>query len=179
MDGWKFRRRKPSPLAGEVAAKPPEGTLALVFATLTTWVATGMRNQHGACMPSPETDRARQLRKNLTTSEWRVWSYLKGRQMDGWKFRRQAPIGPYVVDFVCLAARLIVELDGSSHDDLAFAYDERRQRWLESQGFKVLRLSTENPEIDPIQGVWDAIDQALSEIPAPAAPPGRRRRGST
>jgi very-short-patch-repair endonuclease len=108
-----------------------------------------------------------------------VWSYLKGRQMDGWKFRRQAPIGRYVVDFVCFAARLVVELDGSSHDDVAFDYDERRQAWLESQGFKVLRLSADYPEMDPIQGVWDAIDLALSEVPAPVALPGRRRRGST
>jgi very-short-patch-repair endonuclease len=127
-------------------------------------------------VPSPETDRARQLRKNMTTSEWRVWSYLKGRQLDGWKFRRQAPIGPYIVDFVCFAARLVVELDGNSHDDVEAGHDERRQAWLESQGFKVLRLSADNPEIDPIGGVWEAIDLALSEVPAPLAPSARMRR---
>jgi very-short-patch-repair endonuclease len=128
-------------------------------------------------MPSPETDRARHLRKNMTTSEWRVWSYLKGRQMDGWKFRRQAPIGPYVVDFVCFAARLVVELDGNSHDDVVADHDGRRQAWLESQGFKVLRLSTDYPEIDPIGGVWEAIDLALSGVPASVAPSARMRRG--
>ena len=87
-------------------------------------------------MPSPETDRARELRKNLTTSEWRMWQHLRGRQMNGWKFRRQAAIGPYVVDFVCYAARLIVELDGSSHDgeEAQVEYEQRRQAWLESQG---------------------------------------------
>jgi len=127
-------------------------------------------------VPSPETDRARQLRKNMTASEWRVWSYLKGRQLDGWKFRKQAPIGPYVVDFVCFAARLVVELDGNSHDDVVFDHDKRRQAWLESQGFKVLRLSADNPEKDPIQGVWDSIDLALSEVPAPLAPSARMRR---
>jgi very-short-patch-repair endonuclease len=84
--------------------------------------------------------------------------------MDGWKFRRQAPIGPYVVDFVCYAARLVVELDGSSHDEVRFDYDEGRQAWLESQGFKVLRLSVDYPEMDPLEGAWETIDQALSEV---------------
>ncbi len=113
----------------------------------------------------------------MTTSEWRVWSYLKGRQLDGWKFRKQAPIGPYIVDFACFAARLVVELDGNSHDDVVADHDERRQAWLESQGFKVLRLSADYPEMDPIEGVWEAIDLALSEVPAPLAPSTRMRRG--
>ena len=128
-------------------------------------------------MPSPETDRARQLRKKMTASEWRVWTYLKGRQLEGWRFRRQAPIGPYVVDFVCFAARLVVELDGNSHDEVVADDDERRQAWLESQGFKVLRLSTDYPEIDPIGGVWEAIDLALPKVPAPLTPSARIRRG--
>ena len=144
---------------------------------LTAWIAPGTQKQDGAHVPSPETDRARQLRKNMTTSEWRVWSYLKGRQLDGWKFRKQAPIGPYIVDFACFAARLVVELDGNSHDDVVADHDERRQAWLESQGFKVLRLSADYPEMDPIEGVWEAIDLALSEVPAPLAPSTRMRRG--
>jgi very-short-patch-repair endonuclease len=169
-----------SPLRGEVAGRgPPEGASELSLARLTAWIAPGIQNQDGAGVPSPETDRARQLRKNMTASEWRVWSYLKGRQMDGWKSRRQAPIGPYIVDFVCFAARLVVELDGNSHDDVVFDHDERRQAWLESQGFRVLRLSADNPEMDPIQGVWDAIDLALSELPASVAPSARQRRGPT
>jgi very-short-patch-repair endonuclease len=94
--------------------------------------------------------------------------------MDGWKFRRQAPIGPYVVDFVCFAARLVVELDGDSHDEVQFDYDERRQTWLESQGFKVLRLSGDS-ESDPLEGAWEAIDLALSEVPPPAGRSVRQR----
>jgi very-short-patch-repair endonuclease len=94
--------------------------------------------------------------------------------MDGWKFRRQAPIGPYVVDFVCFAARLVVELDGSSHTELSDDYDERRQAWLESQGFTVLRLSADNPETDPIEGAWGAIDLALTAEPIRSAPPALR-----
>jgi very-short-patch-repair endonuclease len=108
----------------------------------------------------------------MTVSEWRLWSNLRRRQLDGWKFRRQAPIGRYVVDFVCFAARLIVELDGSSHDDEKDEYDERRQAWLESQGFRVLRLSADYPEMDPIEGAWDAVDLALSEVLATSSPPG-------
>jgi very-short-patch-repair endonuclease len=100
-----------------------------------------------------------------------LWSHLRRRQLDVWKFRRQAPIGPYVVDFVCFAARLVVELDGSSHNEVSFDYDERRQAWLESQGFRVLRLSADYPEIDPLEGVWDTIDLALTETPARIAPP--------
>ena len=131
-------------------------------------------------MPSPETDRARELRKNLTASEWRLWCHLKGRQLDGWKFRRQAPIGRYVVDFVCFAARLIVELDGSSHDgeEAQVVYEQRRQAWLESQGFRVLRLSgADTSEGDPLEGAWEAVDRALSET-AGTLDPSRFRPGS-
>ena len=99
-----------------------------------------------------------------------MWNKLRGRQLDGWKFRRQSPIGPYVVDFVCFEARLVVELDGTSHDDTNVDYDERRQAWLESQGFRVLRLSADYPEIDPIAGAWEAIDLALSETTRTSPP---------
>ena len=100
--------------------------------------------------------------------------------MNGWKFRRQAAIGPYVVDFVCHAASLIVELDGSSHDgrDAQVAYEQRRQAWLESQGYRVLRLSGRAlPEEDPLQGAWDAVDMALWETSG-ALDPSRVRPGS-
>jgi very-short-patch-repair endonuclease len=73
----------------------------------------------------------------MTATEGRLWSHLRRRQLDGWKFRRQAPIGDYIVDFVCLAARLVIELDGSTHDEKKFDYDQRRQAWLESEGYKV------------------------------------------
>ena len=109
----------------------------------------------------------------MTASEWRVWNKLRGRQLDGWKFRRQAPIGPYVVDFVCFAARLVVELDGASHVE-NFDYNKRRQAWLESQGFRVLRLAANNPEIDPIEGAWDAIQLELDQITISTPPPALR-----
>jgi very-short-patch-repair endonuclease len=100
--------------------------------------------------------------------------------MNGWKFRRQAAIGPYVVDFVCFAARLIVELDGSSHDgeEGQVEYEQRRQAWLEAQRYRVLRLHGRDiPERDPLQGAWEAVDMALSETPV-ALDPSRVRPGS-
>jgi very-short-patch-repair endonuclease len=129
----------------------------------------------GAPVPAPETDRARELRKTMTSSEIRVWLYLRRRKLDGWKFRRQHPIGPYVVDFYCPAARLVVELDGDSHDGSKDEYEDRRQAWLESKGYRVLRLSADYPESDPIEGVWDTIDLALSEA-ATAIPRSRSMR---
>ena len=71
-----------------------------------------------------------------------LWSRLRGRKVDGWKFRRQQPIGPYFVDFYCPAAKLIVEIDGPAHQgDATWAYDLRRQAWLETEGHRMLRIS--------------------------------------
>ena len=111
----------------------------------------------------------------MTSSEIRVWLYLRRRRLDGWKFRRQHPIGPYVVDFYCPAARLVVELDGASRDGSKDEYEDRRQAWLEAKGYRVLRLSAFYPEDDPIEGVWETIDLALSEA-ATAIPRSRSRR---
>ncbi|UWU93848.1 endonuclease domain-containing protein [Bradyrhizobium sp. CB1015] len=84
---------------------------------------------------------AKKLRANTTPHERMLWRALKEFPMDGSHFRRQAPIGPYVVDFFCPAKRLIIELDGGHHneDDTA-ARDLERQRWLEHEGYRVLRF---------------------------------------
>ena len=82
---------------------------------------------------------ARKLRKASTDAEARLWQGLRARQLDGWKFRRQVPMGPYVADFICLDARLIVELDGGQHAERQ-AYDETRSQYLRSQGFDLLRF---------------------------------------
>ena len=83
---------------------------------------------------------SRVMRQSMTGTELRIWIRIRGRQLGGWKFRRQHPIGPYFVDFYCPAAGLIVEVDGPSHDDWAADYDDRRQGWLECQGYRVLRV---------------------------------------
>ncbi|MGY3031520.1 very-short-patch-repair endonuclease [Bradyrhizobium sp. USDA 4354] len=84
---------------------------------------------------------AKRLRANTTPHERMLWRALKDLPMDGSHFRRQAPIGPYVVDFFCPAKRLIIELDGGHHneDDTA-ARDLERQRWLENEGYRVIRF---------------------------------------
>lgn len=79
------------------------------------------------------------LRTNSTDAEQRLWRALRNRQLAGFKFRRQHPIPPYIVDFVCLEHRLIVELDGGQHAE-AQAYDATRTAMLERAGYKVLRF---------------------------------------
>ena len=85
-------------------------------------------------------ERARKLRKESTPPEQILWSVLRGRRLAGLKFRRQEPIGPYVADFCCRQLKLIVELDGLSHEETA-RQDEIRERWLVEQGYKVFRLT--------------------------------------
>ena len=84
--------------------------------------------------------RSRALRRDSTESEKRLWSILRDRNLEGWKFRRQVSIDSYVVDFCCLAARLIIELDGDQHADARKRYDEARTRELGTRGFRVLRF---------------------------------------
>ncbi len=85
-------------------------------------------------------DRARGLRRRSPPPEQILWSVLRGRRLGGLKFRRQEPIGPYIVDFCCRDLKLAVELDGMSHDDKQ-GRDELRDRWLEEQGYRIVRLT--------------------------------------
>ena len=85
-------------------------------------------------------DRARQLRRQSTPPEQILWSVLRGRRLAGLKFRREEPIGPYVVDFCCRERKLVVELDAMSHDDTQDR-DELRDRWLIEQGYRILRVT--------------------------------------
>lgn len=114
-----------------------------------------MRHRNVAGVKNAATERARQLRQRATPAEATLWQYLRVRQVDGIKFRWQEPIGPYITDFACLPARLIVELDGLSHENRA-PTDARRDQWLQEQGFKVLRIA--NDEIrHNIRGVLETI----------------------
>jgi very-short-patch-repair endonuclease len=85
------------------------------------------------------TKRPRELRNNLTDAERCLWHQLKRRQIAGVKFRRQQPIGHFIVDFVCFERRVIVEVDGGQHAE-QIHHDEQRTRWLEAQGYCVLRF---------------------------------------
>ncbi|MGY6709446.1 MAG: endonuclease domain-containing protein [Rhizobiaceae bacterium] len=89
-------------------------------------------------VPPEKRGFARAMRRRPTEAEDRLWHELRGRRLDGLKFRRQVPVGPYVVDFLCAEARLAVEVDGSQHADSA--HDEKRRRELERRGMRVLRF---------------------------------------
>ncbi|HZQ40503.1 MAG TPA: endonuclease domain-containing protein [Rhizomicrobium sp.] len=106
-------------------------------------------------------DFARKPRREQTDVERKLWSALRDRQFDGFKFRRQQPIGPYIADFVCFKAKLIIELDGDQHgSDKVIAYDQARTRFLQTEGFRVLRCP--NHEVNgSFDSVLDAIDRAL------------------
>jgi very-short-patch-repair endonuclease len=126
-------------------------------------------------------ERAKQLRSNATEPEQRLWRALKRIPVYGSHFRRQVLIGPYVADFACLKARLIIELDGGHHsqDNIA-AKDEARTHWLESEGYRVVRFW--NAELtENMNGVLDTIYAALYDspqseavvLPTPPRPSGR------
>ncbi|KAF7600238.1 MAG: DNA (cytosine-5-)-methyltransferase [Candidatus Dactylopiibacterium carminicum] len=84
-------------------------------------------------------DRARTLRATATPFEQSFWQAIRAHRFAGFKFRRQQVIGPYIADFTCLHARLIVELDGGQHTE-AHAYDARRDAWLQAEGYRVFRV---------------------------------------
>jgi len=126
-------------------------------------------------------ERAKQLRSNTTEPEQALWRALKRIPVYGTHFRRQVPIGPYVADFACLKARLLIELDGGQHaqDEIA-ARDEARTRWLKGEGYRVIRFRNAELSKD-LNGVLDTIYAALygspqSEavaLPTPPRPDGR------
>jgi very-short-patch-repair endonuclease len=111
------------------------------------------------------TNKARRLRKNLTDAERTVWAALRSRQFGGYKFRRQQPIGLYIVDFVCFENKLIIELDGGHHDQVEQAeYDAVRTAWLEAQGYRVLRFWNNQVLAEP-NAVKAAILEGLHPHP--------------
>ena len=84
-------------------------------------------------------DRARALRRDDTDAEARLWNALRARRLGGWKWRRQVPTGPFILDFFCVEAGLVVELDGGQHSEQV-AYDARRTEYLERLGLRVIRF---------------------------------------
>ena len=103
--------------------------------------------------------KARKLRKNPTDAEHKLWSHIRLRQINGYKFRRQHTIGEYIVDFVCLEKKLIIEVDGGQHSE-NILYDANRSNWLEAQGFRVIRFWNNEVLVD-IEVVKEVIADAL------------------
>jgi len=102
----------------------------------------------------------------MTEAERALWRHLRLRQIDGYKFRRQQPIGKYIVDFVCLEKKLIIEVDGSQHSE-QIDYDLKRDTWLEKEGFCILRF-WDNQVLNETDGVKEIIIDALG---SPSCPP--------
>ena len=111
----------------------------------------------------PETRRARVLRQSQTQAEAVLWRALRGRRLDGLKFVRQEPIGPYFGDFVCRDEKLVVEIDGATHSTEAeLRNDARRTEFLRGNGYRVVRFSNEDVYRN-LDGVLDTIYAALNE----------------
>ena len=105
-------------------------------------------------------ERARHMRRALTPPEAQLWAQLKGRQIEELKFRRQHPIGPYILDFYCAEQGLAVEVDGMIHGDAdKVRHDERRTIWLKEKGVSVLRIASCDVH-DDVEGVLNAIRNA-------------------
>jgi very-short-patch-repair endonuclease len=99
---------------------------------------------------------ARRLRINMTDAERRLWARLRRKQLRGHRFRRQVALGPYVADFVCLSARLVVEVDGAQHD-VDDVYERRRTQWLQNDGFRILRYGNRDVLMETdrvVEDIW-------------------------
>lgn len=107
-----------------------------------------------------QTRISRQLRRKATETEKILWQRLRAKQLAGHKFRRQQPIGPYIVDFVCFEKKVVIELDGGQHD-LQRERDQVRDDWLQGEGFRVLRFWN-NEVNEKLEGVLETILETLT-----------------
>lgn len=117
--------------------------------------------------------RAKGLRNNQTNAERRLWYHLRAHRFFGLKFKRQKPIGSFIVDFICMEQSLVVEVDGGQHSERS-SYDAKRDRWLQSQGWTILRFWNDEV-LKETESVLESIRiAALSPTPLPQAGEGTR-----
>ena len=117
-------------------------------------------------------ERVRELRRSATESEKRLWSELRNRRLQGFKFRRQMWIGSFIADFCCMEAKLVVEVDGSQHQQRT-ERDRLRAAALAKEGYRVLRFWN-NEVMEELEGVLTAIRAELQAcVPSPSRPAGR------
>ena len=121
-------------------------------------------------------DHVKSLRKNMTFAERLLWRNLRNRQLENFKFRRQVPIGRYIVDFVCLEKKLILEIDGGQHAEMNSG-DSERDAWFEAQGFKTLRFWN-NEVLTNMEGVIEKI-RKVTLTPALSRQREREMKGVT
>ena len=119
-----------------------------------------------------QKSRPQLLRTNATATEQRIWYFLRNRQFEKFKFRRQHPIGVYIVDFVCLMEKLIIELDGGQHAERV-PYDERRTKALSEKGYRLLRFWN-NDVMQNTDAVLETILAELNAGPSPSPRNGER-----
>lgn len=114
--------------------------------------------------PDKTVTRAKELRRKMSLPEVVLWQALRRGGLAGLRFRRQHPVGPYILDFYCAAARLAVEVDGLAHDSAdQVRRDERRRAWLAGRGVSVLRiLASDILQDERLEGVLIAIEQAAN-----------------
>ena len=117
-------------------------------------------------MVVPKTARARELRRDGSRAEQVCWDLLRDRRIDGAKFRRQHPIGPFFADFACVSRKLVVEIDGDHHGDKVEA-DARRTAYMERLGWRVVRFGAIEVVTNP-EGIWAEIEQAATASPTPS-----------
>jgi very-short-patch-repair endonuclease len=127
----------------------------------------------------PKIAFARKLRREMTEAESKLRYVLRGHRLHGLQFRRQAPCGPYIADFLCHSAKLVVELDGATHStDAERHYDRRRDRWFGENGFSVLRFTNRQVYAE-LEGELETIRlRAEERFPPPQPSPAARERES-
>ena len=121
-----------------------------------------------------DTKRAQSLRNQATPAERTLWKYLNKSQVGGFKFSRQMPVGPYFVDFLCRKLKLVIEIDGHSHD-MQQDRDLKRTRDMEEHGYRVIRFANADV-MSNVEGVVAEIARVVSGMPTPN--PSRRREGN-
>ena len=118
--------------------------------------------------------RAKAFRKALTPPEFRLWQVLRRDRVGKIKFRRQHPVGPYILDFYCAAAKLAIEIDGAVHNEpKQIAHDRRRTAWLHERGVRVVRLSAVSVMTDKAAVVDFIYDVVRSRLASESPPPDR------
>ena len=119
--------------------------------------------------------KVKQLRSNSTDAERNLWAHIRNRRLEGWKFRRQLPVGQYIVDFACPELRLIIEIDGGQHAEQVI-YDLSRTKILQSKGYRVVRFWN-NEVLGNIEGVLEALTLTLSQRERELSPSPLRGEG--
>lgn len=156
------------PVHAKAALKQPQRTPPFITPPLggsrrASAPVGGLRRQY----TRQTLQKARALRQAQTDAEGLLWHYLRGKRLGGYKFRRQQPIGPYIVDFACLSRKLLIEVDGGYHVQRK-DYDERRDRFLRNEGYRVLRFW--NNEV--FEDCFGVLEKVYAALEGPPPPPG-------